>query len=201
MSDPAVLIVFAILASYLLGSLPTALIISRWRKGIDIREVGDGNMGARNTYRMLGHRLGVIVALVDILKGVLSVFIARHLGLELPWQCAAGIAAILGHDFSLFAGLRGGQGLATTFGTMLVLFPENSLAGFMVFLLAFLLIRSPDISAAIGFGFMAFSLWWMQLPSILLFYTITTLLFIPLKKFLDSHRVAGEEYTRHRNSS
>jgi glycerol-3-phosphate acyltransferase PlsY len=181
-----------IVVSYLLGSIPTAVIVSRWRHGVDIREMGDGNMGARNTYRTLGHRLGVIVALADILKGVFSILLAKRFGLDPTWQCAAGAAAILGHDFPIFARFRGGQGLATTFGTMIVLFPQNALIGFAIFVFAFLIFRNMDISAAVGFGTIAFSLWRMGLL-LLLFYTVTTLLFIPVKKFMDSHRLPETE--------
>jgi acyl phosphate:glycerol-3-phosphate acyltransferase len=181
-----------ILVSYLLGSIPTALIVSRWRKGVDIRQVGDGNMGARNTFRSLGRRLGVIVALADILKGAFAVLLAKRLGLDLSWQCAAGVAAILGHDFPIFAQFKGGQGLATTFGTMLVLFPENALIGFGVYVVVFLISRNSNISAGVGFGSIALILWHAGL-TFFLFYTVAALLFIPFKKYLDSHRVIKEE--------
>lgn len=156
---------------------------------MDIRQVGDGNMGARNTFKMLGPRLGVIVALADILKGSFSIFIARGFGMDLNWQCITGASAIAGHDFPIFAHFRGGQGLATSYGTMLVLFPVISLIGFVVYAAVFLISRNSNISASIGFGTIAFNLWWLQLPLILLAYTLLALLFIPLKKLIDSGRV------------
>jgi len=189
MADTILLKISVILISYLIGSIPTALIISRWRKGVDIRQVGDGNMGARNTFRSLGRKLGVIVALADILKGSFSIFIARWFGMDLNWECATGAAAVLGHDFPIFAKFRGGQGLATSYGTMLVLFPIISLVGFAVYAVVFLLSRNSNISASIGFASIVFNLWWFHLPIILLFYTLILLLFIPVKKLLDSGRL------------
>jgi|WetSurSiteA1Bulk_404760.scaffolds.fasta_scaffold55415_2 glycerol-3-phosphate acyltransferase PlsY len=189
MDDTILLKISVILISYLIGSIPTALIISRWRKGVDIRRVGDGNMGARNTFRSLGRKLGVIVALADILKGSFSILITRGFGLDLNWQCISGAAVIAGHDFPIFAHFRGGQGLATTYGTMLVMFPVISLIGFVIYGLVFIISRNSNISASIGFGTIAFYLWWLQMPLILLVYTLFTLIFIPFKKLLDSNRV------------
>ncbi len=189
MVDTILVKFIVILISYLLGSIPTALIISRWRKGVDIRQVGDGNMGARNTFRSLGRKLGVIVALADILKGSFSILIARGFGLDLNWQCVSGASVILGHDFPIFAHFRGGQGLATTYGTMLVMFPLISLIGFTIYGLVFLISRNSNISASIGFSSIVFNLWWLQLPLILLIYSLLTLIFIPIKKILDSNRV------------
>jgi glycerol-3-phosphate acyltransferase PlsY len=184
---------------YLLGSIPTALIVSHQRFGVDIRELGDGNMGARNTYRNLGHRLGVIVALTDALKGVFSVLLAKQLGLDLQLQCVAGAAAILGHDFPIFAHFRGGQGLATTIGSMFVLFPEIASIGLIVYAVLYLTTRNSDLSASTGLGLMAFLLWKTDQPMILLVYTVATLLVIPAKKMLDSNRIYKEKQIPEQN--
>jgi hypothetical protein len=104
--------ILVIIFSYLLGSIPSAVIVSRLTRGVDIRTLGDGNMGARNTYRTFGLAAGLAVALADGCKGALSVLLARWLGLPAAWQTAAAVAAVLGHDFPVFAHFRGGQGLA-----------------------------------------------------------------------------------------
>ena len=173
--------------AYLLGSLPTALMVSKRFKDVDIRTVGDGNMGARNTFHAIGPRFGFMVAVIDFAKGAVPVLLAYVLGLDLGWQFLAGVMAILGHDFPVFAGFRGGQGTASTFGTMLVLFPLPTLAGLAVYGGLFLVTRNSRLGCAIGgaviAGILAVSQQWL-----LLAYAIAVFVFIPIKLFLDSPR-------------
>jgi len=178
----------AVLAfAYLLGSLPTALIFSRRVKRVDVRTVGDGNMGARNTFHTIGPRFGVTVAVIDFFKGALPVLLAYLLGLELGWQFLAGILVVLGHDFPVFAGFRGGQGTASTLGVMAVLFPLPALAGLAVYGGLYLVTKSSNLSCSIGggviAGILAVSQQWL-----LLAYAVSLFLFIPIKLFLDSPR-------------
>jgi len=176
-----------LVVAYLLGSIPTALIMSKRLRGVDIRTLGDGNMGARNISRTLGAKLGIVVAVVDFMKGVLAVLLANLLGLALVWQILAGICAILGHDFPIFAKFKGGQGLATSLGTMLVLFPTQMLLGSILYAILFLTTKKSSISAGFGCGLMALLLGISQ-EWILLAYAVVIFLFIPLKQFMDSHR-------------
>ncbi len=173
--------------AYLLGSLPTALMVSKRFRGVDIRTVGDGNMGARNTFHAIGPRFGFMVAVIDFAKGAVPVLLAYVLGLDLGWQFLTGVMAILGHDFPVFAGFRGGQGTASTFGTMLVLFPLPTLAGLAVYGGLFLVTRNSRLGCAIGgaviAGILAVSQQWL-----LLAYAIAVFVFIPIKLFLDSPR-------------
>lgn len=111
----------AIILSYLLGSIPTSYIIGRLLKGIDLREHGSGNVGATNAFRVLGPVPGIIVLLVDILKGLIAVlFISRLVSgnsLSYEWtKVFCGIAAISGHDWTIFLKFRGGRGVATSIG-------------------------------------------------------------------------------------
>jgi len=177
----------ALVIAYLLGSIPTALIVSKRFKGVDIRTIGDGNMGARNTSRSIGPKFGVIVAVLDFTKGALSVFLAHILGLSLGWQLITGVLAILGHDFPIFAGFKGGQGTATSFGTMVVLFPIPTLIGLIIWGGLFLIIKNSDISCSIGGGTIALMLGISQ-QWLLLIYAICVFLFIPLKQFIDTPR-------------
>ena len=117
--------ILVVIFSYLLGSIPSAVIVSRLTRGVDIRTLGDGNMGARNTYRTFGLAAGLAVALADGCKGALAVLVARWLGLPAAWQTVAAVAAVVGHDFPVFARFRGGQGLATILGAFLALFPNR----------------------------------------------------------------------------
>jgi glycerol-3-phosphate acyltransferase PlsY len=173
--------------AYLLGSIPTALIVSTKIKGIDIRRVGDGNMGARNTFHEIGPKFGVIVAAIDFCKGALSVFIAYTLGLSLGWQITVAILTILGHDFPLFASFKGGQGTATSLGTMLVLFPLPTLIGLAVYGTVFMIKKSSNIGCGTGGATIALILGISQ-QWLLLGYAVAVFLFIPIKLFIDSPR-------------
>jgi glycerol-3-phosphate acyltransferase PlsY len=178
----------AISAAYLIGSFPTALLYSRLRGRADIRALGDGNMGARNTRRHFGMRAGVLVAVVDILKGLLAVMLADLAGLPLGGQMLAGAAAILGHDFPLFAGFKGGQGFAATTGVFLYLFPLPALLGLAIYFTVYALTRSSDLGAGLAMGQLFLYEIFTGAPLLTLVYIVGVLLFVPLKKWLDSPR-------------
>jgi glycerol-3-phosphate acyltransferase PlsY len=111
-------------ASYLVGAFPTSFLVSRMFAGIDLRRHGSGNLGATNLYRVLGWKYAIPVALVDIAKGLIpvAVFAPRVSGSEL-FALGCGVAAILGHVFSVFVQFKGGKGVATAAGVMLGLTP------------------------------------------------------------------------------
>lgn len=180
-------IVSVMVFAYFLGSMPTALIVSKRFKGVDIRTIGDGNMGARNTYHSIGPKFGIMVAVIDFFKGALPVLLAYLLGLELGWQFLAGALAILGHDFPVFAGFRGGQGTASTFGTMGVLFPLPTLAGLVFYGGLYLITRNSRLGCAIG-GAVIAALLAVSQQWLLLTYAVAVFIFIPIKLFLDSPR-------------
>ncbi len=187
-----------LLASYLLGSIPTALIVARRVAGVDIRTLGDGNMGARNVSRTLGARPAIAVALVDFFKGTLAVLLAQRMGLAPHWQVAAAFAAALGHDFPLFAGFRGGQGLGTTLGALLGLAPVPAALGMLLYGLAFLLTRLSDLSASLGIVLMLGLMWRQGQPSIVLLGALGMILFVPVKMLIDKpRRVRLADGTRH----
>jgi acyl phosphate:glycerol-3-phosphate acyltransferase len=116
--------VLALLASYLVGAIPTSHVVSRLFAKIDLRQHGSGNLGATNLYRVLGWKYAVPVALFDIAKGVVPVllFAPRVTNSQL-FALACGVAAIVGHVFSVFVGFKGGKGVATAAGVMLALTP------------------------------------------------------------------------------
>jgi glycerol-3-phosphate acyltransferase PlsY len=105
-----------LVSSYLLGSLPFGLLIARWWAGIDVREHGSGNIGATNVYRVVSKPAGVVVFILDVLKGYLPPVAASALHLSPWWIVAAGLAAIFGHQFSPFLGFKGGKGVSTSLG-------------------------------------------------------------------------------------
>jgi glycerol-3-phosphate acyltransferase PlsY len=131
-------IALAMILGYLLGSIPFAYIIGRLKKGVDIREVGGGNVGALNTYREIGPIYGLGVLAADILKGAFPVWIATWLGLDLEWICVAGFAAVVGHNWPIFIKFKGGMGAATVIGVLAALTPVPLLisAGIVILLIA-----------------------------------------------------------------
>lgn len=152
-----------VLLAYLIGSVSTAVLVSKRFYGIDIREHGSGNAGATNTFRVLGKNAGVIVMAADILKGFLAVKLS--LLSQYSWhpspsvqfvnlQVILGIASVLGHIFPIFSGFRGGKGIATLFGMILGIQPlvAVSLVGvFILMLLATRYVSLSSISASIAF--------------------------------------------------
>jgi glycerol-3-phosphate acyltransferase PlsY len=113
-----------LLASYFLGAIPTSHLVSRTFAKIDLREHGSGNLGATNLYRVLGWKYAIPVALFDIAKGAIPVLLfAPQVSDSELFALACGVAAILGHVFSVFVGFKGGKGVATAAGVMLALTP------------------------------------------------------------------------------
>lgn len=114
-------ILLSLLASYLLGSIPTAYLAGRLVKGIDIRKYGSGNVGATNAIRVLGKVPGIIVLVVDALKGILAAgFVPHVLGLEeIIWPVTCGLVAVAGHNWTVFLQFKGGKGMATSLGVLL----------------------------------------------------------------------------------
>ena len=108
---------------YLLGSIPSGLWVGRLARGIDVRDYGSGRTGFTNVLRTVGPRWGVVVLMADLAKGAIPVIIARVLSDEPYVYTVAGLAAAVGHDWPLFAGFRGGRGVAASFGAALALNP------------------------------------------------------------------------------
>ncbi len=120
-------VAFCGLLGYVLGSVQTGLIVGRIRRGIDVREYGSGKTGFTNTLRAIGPGAAAIVLVGDVLKGALPVLVGEQL-LHEPWAAAiGGAAAIAGHTWPLFAGFRGGRGVATAFGAFLAVSPLAAL--------------------------------------------------------------------------
>src|SRR5262252_8817212 len=114
---------FAIVAAYLLGSIPFALILARRWGGSDVRLVGSGNLGAANVMRASGVAAGLLVAALDMAKGAASVWLAGRMGAGSALPAAAGLAAIVGHIYPIWLRFRGGKGVATACGVFSVLTP------------------------------------------------------------------------------
>ena len=124
---------FLLLFAYLLGSVPTGVILARAFSGVDPRTQGSRNIGATNIYRTAGKKLGIITLLGDILKGLIPVVIARS-ALDSPfWIGAVALAAFLGHLYPIYLKFKGGKGIATALGAFLALAPVAAILSFLVF--------------------------------------------------------------------
>jgi glycerol-3-phosphate acyltransferase PlsY len=150
-------LIIVVLLSYLVGSIPNSIIVGRLVKGIDIRDFGSGNAGGTNVSRVLGWKYGVLVILLDALKGALAVIVvARLFAGSVPFENAtpfddftlvqimAGVAAVVGHIWTVFAGFRGGKGIATALGMLLTIITVDMLLALGVFM--FVLLTSKYVS-------------------------------------------------------
>lgn len=159
-----------ILTGYLIGSFPSGVIISKTFFGFDIRTKGSGNMGSTNVIRVLGKKWGLIVQVLDILKGYLPVvlcsFILSLFNFEIVepssliyFKLIIGISAILGHVFSLFVGFKGGKGINTSVGMLLALDPIGILLTFLVFLVILLFTGFVSLGSILGSIFFVISIY------------------------------------------
>ena len=137
----------AVIAGYLLGSIPFALIIARAWSGVDLRRIGSGNPGATNVVRASGLSAGLLVALLDILKGAASVLIAVRLADHPAVPAAAGFAAIIGHIYPVWLRFRGGKGVATACGVFAVLTPIAILPALAIFLVTVWLTKYVSLAS------------------------------------------------------
>lgn len=152
-----------IILSYFIGSIPTSIIVSKLTKGIDIREHGSGNAGGTNVMRVLGWKHGLLVILLDALKGVLVVVVVArlHYG-SMPFQNAtpfddftlvqiiAGVSAVIGHIWTVFAGFKGGKGIATALGVLVMIITVDMLVAVGIFVLVVTISRYVSLGSILG---------------------------------------------------
>jgi len=138
---------FLLMLGYGLGSIPTGMLIARWQKGVDIRQVGSGNIGMTNVLRAVGQGAAALTLVGDLLKGLIPTLLAL-LWLTSPWAIGlVGLAAILGHLYPLFASFHGGKGVATTLGVFIPLLPGPLLLAFLVWVACVALRRQVSLGS------------------------------------------------------
>ena len=149
--------ILLIVLAYLIGSIPTALLISRYFFGIDIRDYGSGNMGATNTFRVLGKKYGTIVMVIDIMKGATAAALYNLLPFYVHNEfdrtnlmVGLGLAAVIGHIFPIFAQFKGGKGVATLFGMIVAIQPLVAVCCIVVFLIVLYLTRYVSLSSILA---------------------------------------------------
>jgi glycerol-3-phosphate acyltransferase PlsY len=173
------MIILFLIISFLIGSIPTGLVIAKL-KGVDLRKIGSGNIGATNVWRVIGKEAAIITLTGDILKGAVPIFIIRiffpDTGLQISdfgfsvlqfsisnpksaLEGALGLSAILGHNFSIFLRFKGGKGVATSLGVLLVLSPHVALITATTWLFILNLKGYSSLSSLISFGLLPLSIY------------------------------------------
>jgi acyl phosphate:glycerol-3-phosphate acyltransferase len=180
--------ILTIIFAYLLGSIPTSIWIGRAFFNIDIREHGSGNAGATNTFRVMGAKAGFIVFFIDMLKGYgavrllyLTDFYIPETGFFVNFQLALGMAAMIGHIFPVFAGFRGGKGVATLAGVVLALHPMATLITLLIFFVTLLITKYVSLSsmiAAFTFPFLLIFAFSNTTPSLIIFSMVIAVLLL-----------------------
>jgi len=173
-----------VILGYLLGSIPTGYIAGRFFGKIDIRKVGDGNMGAQNVFRQLGAKTGVVVGLIDAAKGALAILIAQAANLPQIAVLLAGAAAVIGHNWPVFLRFRGGRGEATTIGVLLTTITQPMLILAAPTILTLVIWRNVTLASAVLFVPLPFVCWWLGVPGVLVAYGVALPCLVGFTHFL-----------------
>jgi len=178
--------IIAIVIGYLLGSVPSAYIAGRLKKGVDIRHLGGGNIGALNTMREIGIAAGLIVLLADIAKGALAVLVAQWLGLPLIWTLLVGFVAIAGHNWPVFLKFKGGKGAATALGVLLVLVPREFAISLAIIAIIIVVTSNIRLAIAVGLAFLPLFIWLFNGSVMLISYTLAISFFLAIRTVIGS---------------
>jgi glycerol-3-phosphate acyltransferase PlsY len=148
-----IILLTLVILSYLIGSIPTGYIVTKYIKNIDLRQIGSGNVGATNVTRALGFKLGLLVAVLDISKGFVAIHLAQMIlpvDLSVYYIFLVGLAAIIGHNWSIFLGFSGGKGVATTLGVVLNLLPISFLVFIIIWITITVFTRYVSLGSIMG---------------------------------------------------
>jgi len=158
MANDQILLILLLAAAYLLGSIPTGLLLGK-AYGIDVRKEGSGNIGATNLYRTVGRKVGVMTLAGDCLKGLLPVLAVKYSSLPVEYAAWVGLAAFCGHVFSVFLRFRGGKGVATALGVFLALSPLAVAVALGVFVVLMLIWRYVSLGSIAAAAVMPIAVW------------------------------------------
>jgi len=184
--------IMAVVIGYLLGSIPSAYIAGRLKKGVDIRRVGGGNMGALNVMREVGTAAGYAVFAADVGKGSLAVLIARWLGLPQEWVLVSGFAAIAGHNWPIYLRFRGGKGGAAAMGVLLAVVPGEFGISFGVTAVTVIITSNPALGQALGLACLPLIIWRLNGSGMLVGFSLAVLAFLVVRYSLAGLRRARE---------
>lgn len=204
------MIALIIITAYLIGSIPNAVWIGRMFFGVDVRNEGSRNAGATNTIRVLGLKPGLCVLMLDLVKGLLPLALLTMFGNQIPaiknlsevfylwFQIATAITIVVGHVFPIFVGFRGGKGVATLVGVLIMLYTNEFLFVFGIFLLVFLLFRYVSLSsicASISLPLLHFAFFQTEKIPLLIF-ALFIAVFIPITHIKNIQRLIHHKETK-----
>ncbi len=182
--------------SYLIGSIPSGYIIARTWRGIDIRKQGSGNIGFTNILRVIGPVPGLITLFLDIFKGLLVIYLVKYFAGK-PYELTmlfAGISVVIGHNYSLFLGFRGGRGVATGLGVILGVSPPAAGISLLIWLTAVIIFRYVSLGSILTVAFLPLVVFLLKNPPFLLHLSIFFALLIIIKHIPNIKRLArGKE--------
>jgi len=186
---------FLVVVAYLLGSLPTALLVVRMMTGEDIRRKGSGNIGGTNALRAAGWKAGVAVTLIDVGKGALAVWLMQRFNPESGWVAAAMLAVVVGHCYPVWLKFRGGKGVAAGFGAFLVLAPLSALAALMVWLLVLVISRWVALASMVASAVFPLALKLIDRPDMVTLISVSAAAVLIILRHASNIRnmLAGEE--------
>jgi len=173
-----------IILGYFLGSIPTAYIAGHLIRGIDIRQIGDENMGAANVFHHLSAKAGIAVGIIDTGKGALAIFIAQAANLPQLAVIFTGVAAVIGHNWPVFIGFKGGRGVNTTIGILLTLLIQPMLIVAGPAALALLIKRNVTLACAFLFIPLPLVCWWVGIPGPLIICSVALPCLVGFTHFL-----------------
>jgi len=180
--------------SYLFGSTPTAYLIFKKKKGRDIRKYGYKNMGALNIYHLLGPFQAFITFLIDAAKGAIPIWVAQSLEMNGSGIILCSLMAIVGHNWPIFLNFRGGKGVSTSLGIMMVLMKRQLLFWLVLVIIFSSIIKNFSFSMGLSFLLIPLSSWWMQEPAFIMYLSISIPLLMLLRVFpniIKLHRLSS----------
>ncbi|MFQ5885727.1 MAG: glycerol-3-phosphate acyltransferase [Anaerolineae bacterium] len=179
--------ILVIILGYLLGSISSAYLAGRWLKGIDLRRYGSGTVSGTGVYQHVARGAMVAVGIFDVAKGAFPTWLGIRLGLGLPLALAAGLAAVAGHNWPFYLGFKGGRGLATMLGILLVVLPWGAL-WLLVTLGLGRLLRYTALGALVGVAALPFLSWITEQPPAVA-WACGGMLFLTVAKRLEANRL------------
>ena len=184
-----------VLLGYGIGSIPTAYIAGRLLGAGDIRHLGDGNVGARNAYHQLGPKPGISIFFIDVTRGMLPVLIAQAVGVSQVVVLFTGMATVIGHNWPVFLGFRGGRGESTTIGVLLALITQPTLLVAGPALATLFIRRSVIIASCVLFIPLPLVCWWLGVPGMLVGYSVALPCLVGATHYLRTRQVSGASAT------
>ena len=188
-------IALSIIIGYIFGSIPSGLVLVKMVCGIDIREYGSKNIGTTNVFRTVGGRMASIVLIADIIKGILAVLLVRYFfESNLQLELLTAIASLLGHNYSIFLGFKGGRGVATGLGLILLFMPDVCIFSFTVWLVIVFVTRYVSLGSIVGAFITPIVAYYRGYPIELVLFALAACVFVIVRHYENMKRlIAGTE--------